>query len=262
MSGQMIHRKFNAFRLLQAKKKLKKGQGVAKRILSGPLKDYSLWFTMDTDNAYVLGNYESHVIPILKKYVQPGFAVYDCGAHQGYFAMTMGKMVGPEGHIHSFEALPSNYKVLEKNLKLNQVTNITAMHCAIGNADGTVQFSDSGNSFANTLVQTSSVFANHAKVEVPIGRLDQLQKENNLPMPDFIKMDIEGAELEGLMGVSEILKKAKPFLHIATHDIHKPGVHQACIDLLTDLGYIVAEEFPHQGHELMSDVILTHPDRS
>lgn len=256
-----IRRKLEVIKLLRTKRKLAPAERVQKRIVDGLLQGYHIWYDQDTDNSYVLGNYEQDVIERLQNLIKPGITIYDCGSHQGYFGMSMSKLTEDDGVVYSFEALPSNFKTYKKNLELNNVKNVKAFHVAIGNQTGTVQFSNSGNSVANTLMKSSSVFSDYEKIDVPISTLDAFQVTHKLKLPNLVKMDIEGAEYEALLGMNRILVTAYPDLHIATHDVHQPGVRLACLRYLNDLGYELIAEVPHQGHKDMSDLILQHKSR-
>jgi UDP-3-O-acyl-N-acetylglucosamine deacetylase len=77
---------------------------------------------------------------------------------------------------------------------------------------------DDTNFAANSVVMQYGSL--HAQVQVPLTTIDKLVAELNLPRVDFIKMDIEGAEVPAMRGAHDTIKRFKPRMAIATE--HKP----------------------------------------
>lgn len=257
----MLRRKFQVARLELTRRLIGKNRRTPIRIKGGPLKGKVWSYGGDSNNTYILGNYEIELINLLTPFLKVGDVVVDCGAHEGYFSLIIQSRVGNTGQVHCIEAMPSNCDILQRNLSLNSADNIFLHRTAIGNEIGTVEFSASPNSYANTYMTSSVVHAKHPHIEVPISTLDRLCDLGEIPTPDFIKIDIEGAEYEALLGMKNVLQQAHPTLHLATHDIHYPGVRQKSLNLLIELGYQLIHEIPHPQLGGLSGLILVHPSR-
>ena len=135
-----------------------------------------------------------------------GQTVFDCGAHHGVSALLYSKMVGPSGSVMAFEPYPMNIKIAELNARLNNRKNINFANLALSSEIGQAQVS---------LLEQCIVLENKDAddtVSVDLAPLDQFAHLR----PDFIKIDVEGAEIDALQGAREILGQ-KPALYIEIH---------------------------------------------
>jgi FkbM family methyltransferase len=138
--------------------------------------------------------------------IDEGQTVFDCGAHHGINALLYSKMVGPLGHVVAFEPYPINLKIAELNARLNNRLNISLVNMALSSASGRTKAS---------LVEQCIVMANESANDILFLDLAPLDQFAHL-RPDFIKIDIEGAEIDALIGSAEILKQT-PKLYIEIH---------------------------------------------
>lgn len=139
----------------------------------------------------------------------PGDTVLDIGGHVGAYTIPVAKYVGSKGHVYVFEPEDDGRAAIERNIALNSITNCTTLDLAIGERDGTVSF------FVRPEKDTHSLFEK-SNAPSPTGRLleqkktmrsiDSLVGNGEIPRPDFIKLDIEGAELLALEGMRETIK--------------------------------------------------------
>ncbi len=116
--------------------------------------------------------------------IRPGGCIYDLGAHQGVIALMLGREVGPDGYVLAVEAEPHNARVAARNVLANGARNVTVLHAAIAEQDGSLFFSESLNGSV-TSSRTGSV-------EVPAWTVDTLMLTHR--PPDVVFMDIEGYE--------------------------------------------------------------------
>jgi len=208
-------------------------------IRQGPLGGFR-WLPSAGDTLYVEGEYERETQAIFLKMIARGSVVYDLGAHRGFFSLLAAKIVGPQGRVLAFEPSSRNEHILRAQAALNGFVQIASYPFAIGAARGTVDFSDLEDDMANTLVTSSPRFARSRSVrKVEARRLDDLLG-GEMPAPQFIKMDIEGAEFDALSGARECLARHRPVLYVSMHENHLPGVERKCLDLLAQLDYDVA----------------------
>ena len=200
-------------------------------ILQGPLRG-KRWISGSSVNGCWLGSYELEKQKAFSAAVKRGFIVYDLGANVGFYSLLASHLVGKEGKVFSFEPVPRNLKFLRSHLNMNEVTNCFVWDAAVGISEGTVNF-DLGPSPSQGHLTTES----NGALIVRLVTLDGLVASGELPPPDLIKCDIEGAEYDALMGASGILARYRPTIFLATHGAE---VHQQCCRLLTELRYTLS----------------------
>lgn len=150
------------------------------------------------------------VLTIIRESLHPNFTVFDIGANVGWYSLNISKEF-PEIKIHAFEPIPKTFGYLNDNIKLNGLKNITTNNFGLSNANKDVLFyyfkEGSGNSSLANLSNISGTEGINSKVY----KLDTYIKTNNLSV-DFIKCDVEGAELFVFEGARETLLKHKPIV--------------------------------------------------
>ena len=160
---------------------------------------------------------EIRLARFLMKNLRPGDVFCDVGAHFGYFSLLASKLVGEKGRVVSFEASKSTFGILQKNL--SPCSNATPLHRAASNEDKLLIFNEFPALYSeyNSLVLPASNNAGWMKnnppqrTEVSGVRLDDFfEKENCLP--NILKIDVEGAELQVLQGMPRFLRENKPII--------------------------------------------------
>ncbi len=204
-------------------------------IQEGPIKGFK-WSVSVPDSRYLLGNYESALADIVIDEISAGKRFVDIGANAGYFSLIAGKTSGAETKHLAVEPFPENIKLLRGHLENNDIKNVEFAQLAVADVTGTIEFSDSGNLAANTYKSESSVFRDN-KIKVEATTLNDLAKKYHLNANCFIKIDVEGAEYDVLVGGQDFLVEFSPNLLLATHDCHVDGVKKQCLDFLEKIGY-------------------------
>lgn len=197
------------------------------RILRGPLKGVK-WVTGSSIHGCWLGNFEKDKQIILSKIIKKGTISYDIGANVGFYTLLFSKLVGDKGKVFSFEPLPRNLDYLNDHLKLNEISNVSLYDYAISDSTGEVFFDDSVDNSMGHITDRPS------KLKVSTISLDELYEQGKIPLPNYIKIDVEGAEWLVLKGAKSILLESKPTIFLATHGSQ---IHKDCIDFLRSLGY-------------------------
>jgi FkbM family methyltransferase len=165
-----------------------------------------------------------------------GDTVVDVGAYLGRYTLTSSNLVGENGKVIAIEGDPSHYEMLDKNLKLNKVSNVTAISCMVGSKDMhlfvgsednylTVSAKDTYNNYQDDSYKEFDE-TGRAKIGNTIVNLntldDLLIKEHGISEVNWMKIDVEGAELEVLKGAHNILSNSKRIkLLIEIHDVNK-----------------------------------------
>ena len=151
-----------------------------------------LIFTFDTPYHYLIARLtarndtETHLLNGWKEASLRARTIYDIGGFNGMYGLLAAK-ANPHADIVVFEPDAVNASHIERNIKANGLANCRLIRAAVGDTNGVIRFSQGG---------TTGEHISSAGVEVPVNTLD------SLPPADLIKMDIEGAELRALKGLS------------------------------------------------------------
>jgi FkbM family methyltransferase len=202
-------------------------------ILQGPLRG-AKWIVDAASHACWLGTYETDTTAVMSEAIRTGNVVFDLGAHAGYHSLHASKLVGPNGQVWSFEPNPANARFLRKHIDLNRAGNVHVMECAVSDANGECAFDDGMNCFSGHL-------SNNGSRKVRTISIDSAVAAGQLPVPDYLKIDVEGAEFKVLSGAIETLRRRRPFVLLETHE-WIPGfepVREECSRLLAALDYDV-----------------------
>lgn len=143
--------------------------------------------------------------------------VLDAGANCGHLSIFFSKLVGKEGVIYAFEPDRFNIERINQNMGLNKglADNIKIEELLLWNKNKLVDFYEAGT------VGSSAVWIPDADkcVQKEAIRIDEWVSKNKIKKLDFIKMDIEGAEIEALDGCVQTIEKLKPNFAIASYHI-------------------------------------------
>ena len=218
---------------LKSKANLEETLAIKDRIVAGSrlLKEESgleLWetpkgqFWIPKGNRYVLpfnlAEMERHVYGSGEHFIHPGDIVLDCGASDGDF--TREALRAGAAKVIAIEISPSSAECIRRNTAAEIAAGRVVVYPK-GVWDREDQLTlnvDDTNFAANSVVLRPD--ESHPSIQVPLTTIDRIVAELNLPRVDFIKMDVEGAEVKAIAGARETLLRFKPRLSIATE--HKP----------------------------------------
>lgn len=151
--------------------------------------------------------------------VEDGDYVIDAGGCWGDNALCFANKVGTKGKVFSFEFVPNNVKIMDKNITLNPHLSkiIEIIRNPIWNiSDFDLYFIDKGPSSFITDKDMKKVVNKVKSITI-----DDFVKKNSISKIDFIKIDIEGAELKALIGAKRVLSEFKPKLAISVYHSYK-----------------------------------------
>jgi FkbM family methyltransferase len=136
-----------------------------------------------------------------KQLVRKGDTYVDIGANVGYYTVLASHLVGEEGRVIAFEPDPVSFRILEKNVLLNGLTNVTLEQKAVSNEKGVLQLFIAGdNKGDHRIYQTEE---GRPAIDIEAVKLDDYFADDSGSV-DFVKIDTQGAEgiiLEGMAGV-------------------------------------------------------------
>ena len=166
--------------------------------------------------------------------------ILDLGAYNSMFAIYSSKYIGSKGKAYVFEPNPKNFNTIKKNIRINKIKNIIPIKGGLWNKKDILEMSDN-DSESSIVLETKG-----KKMRVPVDTLDNFVQKNNLQRIDFIKMDVEGAELEIIDGGVETLKRFHPKLAIASYHIRNgEKTYKEVEKKLRALGYKTTTGFPN-----------------
>ncbi|EGJ51984.1 FkbM family methyltransferase [Desulfocurvibacter africanus] len=159
-----------------------------------------------------------------------GDIVLDCGAAFGDVSLQFAQSVGASGHVVCFEPYPLFLRVFRENMRLNPLlaARTTLVERAVWNKSGeTLSFIAGGG---GSRIDQS----NCAPLKIITTTIDETVATEGIPRVDFIKMDIEGAELKALHGAEATLRRFRPRLAVCLY--HNPEDFHTIPDYLQSLG--------------------------
>jgi FkbM family methyltransferase len=139
----------------------------------------------------------------------------DVGANIGKYSIMVGRQLKDEaankdyGIVVAVEASNEIFKILEKNIRLNNLSNVIPINLAVSDKKGVSEFylASEGLGTASSLIE---IKYKSKKIKVKTDTLDNITKRLNIKKVDLIKIDVEGVEPKVLEGALGILKKDKP----------------------------------------------------
>jgi FkbM family methyltransferase len=195
-------------------------------ILQGRMRGRK-WIAGSGGHVYWLGSYERSLRLLLEATIQEDSVVFDIGAHVGYYTLLCSLLVGRAGSVVAFEPSPRNLVYLKEHLRINQVANARVIEAAVSDRDGTALFDEGRSSFTGAL-------SPHGRLRVRVVSLDGQLADGAIPVPQYMKIAAEGAEVDVLRGAVGILTTARPTLFVS---VHGGDSRRRSHEFLSSLGY-------------------------
>jgi len=205
----------------------------------GPGAGLKLRFPQNSD--YISGTSELPVQREIARRLQRGGVFYDVGANVGFFSLIAGRLVGDQGHVCAFEPQPRNAAAVAENARLNDMAHVKVFDVAVGSdtcRDELVMTEWDGGATLSKF--PSGPAAPIDRIEVQVVSLDEFIPSRRLPPPTFVKIDVEGAELEVIEGMRRTIARCRPVLlyEIDDGDRAELGRRWAELDArVSSLGY-------------------------
>lgn len=177
------------------------------------------------------GECSEHEVELLSQFVKPDTVVWDIGANMGVLTVPLANLVGRHGQVIAFEPQPEVLNVLAGNIALNCLSQARTMPFALGDQPGIISIPDINYGQPGNFGNTSFVIENHGSSKVESRCIDDL---SYLPVPQVMKIDVEGMELQVLQGGAQLIKQARPIIYCENDRVDKS---EALIKYLWSLGY-------------------------
>ena len=194
-----------------------------------PKYGYKVYCPINKEDLIIMSRHEDEIIHHFN--TKQGDIVVDVGAHIGKYTIIASKRVGANGKVVAIEAHPGNYEMLNRNIKLNGLTNVIPLNYAVYSKESKVKLflpdEDSGYTMHHSVMfnYLSSKYQllgkdNEKFIEVNANTLDNLLQKNGISQVNWLKIDVEGAEFEVLKGSANILSISKDIsLLIEVHNL-------------------------------------------
>ena len=192
--------------------------------------------------AMILGGFENTERAFVEGFLRSGMVVIDVGAHHGFYTLLASEKIGPAGRVLAFEPSPRERKKLRRHLKLNQCSNVKIWDCALGREAGNADlFVIDGVQTGCNSLRPPNAMQPTKTLPVRVASLDECLEREGIEHVDFIKMDVEGAEMEVLNGATRLLdRQPRPVLLCEVQDIRTaPWGYpaKAIVDFLRQRGF-------------------------
>jgi len=182
-------------------------------------------------------------INLVKKFIKSGTDSIDVGVYRGVYSYEMSKY---SEKVHSFEPNPIIFKYINKNLK-KFIKNIHLYNFALSNQNKTINLKiPIRNSNSNkeifeeyyemgkATIHNENNFENYENFEIQTKKIDELNFDNKI---SFIKIDVEGHELEVIEGAKNTIKRDKPVLLVEIEKQYTKKEVAESINFINSLGY-------------------------
>ncbi|OQY72626.1 MAG: hypothetical protein B6D44_09705 [Ignavibacteriales bacterium UTCHB2] len=200
------------FKLLNGLEANRKIKGMNRRIYFNAGTNFNFFFSRELE-------IEKEAVNNLTQLIKKDFLIFDIGAHIGYYTIIFSSLC-PGGRIIAFEPGSDNLKYLKKNLQMNGIENMIVIEKALSNEIGESLFFEDITTGRSSSLKSDAWHPNATKIKeqkVSTTTMDEISSYYGIP--NLIKCDVEGFEVEVLEGASKVLKN-KPiiFLEVATQN--------------------------------------------
>ena len=207
------------------------------QVQHGPAHGIWLHLNPRTGRDYFHGDIETEVQAVLSECLHPGMTVYDIGANIGFFSLLAARLAGSAGRVTAFEADPEIAARLRENVERNKGAPISVEEKAVWSSSSPVFFARADaevspdRGLGHVIVNDAERSA-PGTIRVEAVSVDEYVGKSGAP--DFIKCDVEGAEVEVFRGAAKLLNERRP---IILCEMHGDKNRQTLLTMFENLGY-------------------------
>jgi len=191
------------------------------------------WWFAENDfmgRALLWDGFENAEYNLAGSLVRPGMTILDIGSHKGFYSLLFSRLVGPNGRVLCFEPSRRERSRLNFHLRINSCRNVKVFDFALGEREANAQLYvvDGTETGLNSLRPPNESVKMHQEM-VQIRSLDVVLNEERVRQVDFLKIDVEGAELAVFSGATTLLERVpRPIILAEVSDVRsKPWGHTA-----------------------------------
>ena len=169
--------------------------------------------------AVLSGRYEPEVVAVFRDVLRPGMNVIDIGANIGFFTMLAATLVGPSGSVLAVEPNPRNARMAEASRRLNGFGNVVVLQAAAGRGAGLLAINTSFSNGTTSAIEDDFVLGADTVACVAVEQMVPPGRRI-----DLIKLDVEGAEYNALLGCEALIRRDRPVLAFEFGPGQLPGI--------------------------------------
>src|SRR5450432_901307 len=215
------------------------------------------WLAEDSalDQELMQNGFEGAEMRFTERVLRPGMTVLDIGAHHGLYTLLASKRVGAVGRVIAFEPSGRERKRLIRHVWVNRCANVSVERMALGDCAGEAGLFvvEGQQDWCNSL-RAPAVEGRTQTIRVEVRTLDEVLERLGISSVDFIKLDVEGAELSFLRGASALLRSEwRPAILAEVQDMRTEPWGYAAREIV---GYLKNAEYRWFG--ITADGSLRH----
>lgn len=199
-------------------------------------------------------DFDQNALPVVLPFIKDGDVVIDAGANIGCYAYAFLNKIGANGFLYAFEPADESFECLEHNLK--SFNNVELFNSALSFKEGYCTVVRENNN-----VGMNYVIESKKSDTIKVNTIDNL----HLSKLDFIKIDVEGDELNVLIGANTTINKLKPtmYIEINSHTLRRKGLTKLDIfNWLDKHNYSYKNIYDGQGfNDEQFDIIAIHNEK-
>lgn len=161
---------------------------------------------------YARGDNEVPVQEAVTGNLRAGDVFYDIGANAGFFGLIAARLVGPTGHVYAFEPVPRVAATIRRSARLNGLSNITVIQAAVSDGSGDREMLVGDHPGGAVISGLGAAEAGSTPLRVRSVSIDDLVGRGEVRPPNFVKIDVEGAETQVLAGMSGAAARHRPVI--------------------------------------------------
>jgi FkbM family methyltransferase len=183
-------------------------------------------------------------LEVVKYIINVGDAVFDVGANFGFYTLYLSKYVGDQGQVYSIEPIPLTFEILSNNVKKMPLNNVLLFNCGISDKEssGTMEIPtyDSGgqNFYQARIIKEKKSNPSFRDCVVDLKSLDSFLPSVKKSIR-FIKIDVEGHELQVILGATQLIERFRPafLIEVSGNPDERDTTASRLVRLLNQKGY-------------------------
>lgn len=195
------------------------------------------------DPNFARGSYEQPMQEAVASELSAGDVLFDVGANIGFFSLIAARRVGAEGRVYAFEPVPRNAAAIRRSAQLNGLAMIKVFPEAVGAATGRAELLLAHHIGGAALASVGAPPDTRGRMQVDVVTLDDAVARRGLRPPSLVKIDVEGAEIDVLHGMTEIMRRYRPKIIYEVDDATREGLARKARTIatfMTKAGYTLA----------------------
>jgi len=191
--------------------------------------------------------------------IKEGDIVFDCGAYCGSTTYFLSKAAGENGKVFAFEPDEENFNALLKNIELHNLKNVIPIKKGLWSKSDTLEFNEEA-SLGGAITSITARLFNKKIRKIEVVSLSDIFAEYNLDKINFVKMDIEGAEIQAIEGAKEFIKEKNINFAIASyHIVDGKMTYETLENIFRNIGYNFKTI---KGFEGVANEIITYASKN